>query len=606
MILPANSRFQPKGTAVLTRPKFCVILIAVLCAATAQASLAPITLDGDFDDWAALSPVHDDSGDNGGTVDFGRVWVANDQDYLFIRFEIEGEVQSDEQQNMRLYLDTDMNSGTGISLNGIGADLMWEFGWREGTFRSSTTVEHADVGLMMGPTVSNTEFEVAFRRNAFPDGSNALFPGPNLRFVLRDMDSGDLAPNSGSISYAFTSGTLPVPSLGLDRYQAEHIRLAIWNIQNDGLFSGGSAESAHHRMLNAMDPDILIINEVWNSSAEDVVAKIEQHLPSGPDESWYGVKRDAGNVIVSRYPILQSWEVNPGYRITAALLDLGPSQPTDLLVIACHWRCCTADVDRQKEADSIIGFLRGAKTAGGSITLPAETPIILGGDLNLVGWRQQLDTLLTGDIQDEGTYGPDAAPDWDGSDFVYPPSRQPDARASYTWRNDWSTYYPGLLDWICYTSSVMELHNHFILETRTMTAANLAAHGLLTDDTTDASDHAPRVADFTMGAITTSTPPVITARAALLPNVPNPFNPSTRLAFELTRPGDVELKVYDARGKMVRAFASAGYEAGRHGVAWDGTDDTGRTVSSGVYYVRMTARTLDGVERATRSVTLVE
>ena len=106
------------------------------------------------------------------------------------------------------------------------------------------------------------------------------------------------------------------------------------------------------------------------------------------------------NVIVSRFPILDSWEVNPGYRITAARLDLGGAG--EMLVIACHWRCCTADADRQEEADSIIGFLNDARAPGGAITLDAGTPIVLGGDLNLVGWRRQLETILTGDIVNEG------------------------------------------------------------------------------------------------------------------------------------------------------------------------------------------------------------
>ena len=106
------------------------------------------------------------------------------------------------------------------------------------------------------------------------------------------------------------------------------------------------------RLARALRLDDIVIGEVRDM--------IEQHLPSGAGEQWYAVMRDDGNVIVSRYPILDSWEVNPGYRITAALLDLGASHDEDLLVIACHWRCCTADADRQEEADSIIEFLHDA------------------------------------------------------------------------------------------------------------------------------------------------------------------------------------------------------------------------------------------------------
>ena len=586
------------------------VFFCLLAPGFTLADLAPLQIDGYFDDWATLAPVHDDSHDDAGPVDFGRIWVANDQDYLFIRFETGGEVQPDEQQNMRLYLDTDMNSGTGTYFNGIGAELMWEFGWKEGTFKvgsTDATVAHDDVGLQMGPTVSNTEFEVALRRDATPAGGENLFSGNDIRFILRDTDSGDVAPSSGSIVYTFAAGSIATPSLALIREDPAHIRVATWNVQNDGLFDGGQAEQAQGRMLDAMDPDVLIVNEVWYHNADDVRDKIEQHLPSGAGEAWYAVMRDDGNVIVSRYPILQSWEVNPGYRITAALLDLGATSDKDLLVIANHWRCCSADEDRQNEADSVIGFLRDAKSTDGVITLPEGTPFVLAGDLNLVGWRQQLDTIITGDIQDEGTYGPDAAPDWGGADFTHQVSRHPDARASYTWRNDFSSYYPGMLDWVLFTDSALDVHNHYVLETRTMTEATLTANGLELDDTTDASDHAPRVADFTVFDPLSPVPefPVV-GSARLLPNVPNPFNPATELRFELDRAGSVELNVYDARGFLVRSLVAGHFAAGPHGVTWDGTDRAGRRMASGVYQVRLVTRLGAGTAIRTRSITLVE
>ena len=93
-------------------------------------------------------------------------------------------------------------------------------------------------------------------------------------------------------------------------------------MQDDGLFDGGASEAAQERILQAIDPDMMIFCEVWNHSPAQVATKIEQHLPSGPGEQWYAVGIDGGNVICSRFPILQTWEVNPGFRDTAALVDL--------------------------------------------------------------------------------------------------------------------------------------------------------------------------------------------------------------------------------------------------------------------------------------------
>lgn len=66
---------------------------------------------------------------------------------------------------------------------------------------------------------------------------------------------------------------------------------------------------------------------------------------------------------------------------------------------------------------------------------------------------------------------------------------------------------------------------------------------------------------------------------------PNPFNPATELRFELAAPSTVQLSIFDASGRCVRTIDVDGLPAGEHGVRWDGTDDHGRLVASGVYQV---------------------
>lgn len=72
---------------------------------------------------------------------------------------------------------------------------------------------------------------------------------------------------------------------------------------------------------------------------------------------------------------------------------------------------------------------------------------------------------------------------------------------------------------------------------------------------------------------------------ALGPNVPNPFNPNTTIQFQLPMEGAVTLRIYDVEGRRVRTLLSASQlSAGNHSVAWDGCDDLGRELSSGVYF----------------------
>jgi hypothetical protein len=76
------------------------------------------------------------------------------------------------------------------------------------------------------------------------------------------------------------------------------------------------------------------------------------------------------------------------------------------------------------------------------------------------------------------------------------------------------------------------------------------------------------------------------ARAALLQNYPNPFNPSTVVVFDLAARGRVRVEIYDVLGRRVATLADRPFEAGRHRLAWNGLDGSGRAVASGVYICR--------------------
>jgi len=71
---------------------------------------------------------------------------------------------------------------------------------------------------------------------------------------------------------------------------------------------------------------------------------------------------------------------------------------------------------------------------------------------------------------------------------------------------------------------------------------------------------------------------------------PNPFNPRTRIPFELPRKAAVNLAVYDVTGgRVVQLLQGREYPAGRHHVFWDGRDKAGRKCAAGVYFYRFEA-----------------
>ncbi len=80
------------------------------------------------------------------------------------------------------------------------------------------------------------------------------------------------------------------------------------------------------------------------------------------------------------------------------------------------------------------------------------------------------------------------------------------------------------------------------------------------------------------------TPPIT---SALYQNFPNPFNPETTIGYALASASPVTLTIYNLKGQKIRTLVSGTQKAGNHQVVWNGTDDHGRAVSSGVYLYRL-------------------
>ena len=71
-------------------------------------------------------------------------------------------------------------------------------------------------------------------------------------------------------------------------------------------------------------------------------------------------------------------------------------------------------------------------------------------------------------------------------------------------------------------------------------------------------------------------------------NVPNPFNPQTTILYSIGKTGNVILSVFDVNGRLIRTLVNERKTSGKHNTAWDGTDNQGDRVASGVYFLRLT------------------
>jgi len=70
---------------------------------------------------------------------------------------------------------------------------------------------------------------------------------------------------------------------------------------------------------------------------------------------------------------------------------------------------------------------------------------------------------------------------------------------------------------------------------------------------------------------------------ALFQNYPNPFNPETSIRYQLPQPSWVRLKIFDLLGREVKTLVNSKKRTGYYEVVWDGRDNQGREVSSGIY-----------------------
>jgi len=84
---------------------------------------------------------------------------------------------------------------------------------------------------------------------------------------------------------------------------------------------------------------------------------------------------------------------------------------------------------------------------------------------------------------------------------------------------------------------------------------------------------------------------------ALEGNFPNPFNPETMIRFSLAREDRVSLDIYNLRGQRVRSVINGVYGAGDNSVVWNGCDEQGQPVSSGVYFYRMATADYSAVKK---------
>ncbi len=540
-----------------------------------------IFVDEDFSDWESIDILYADSlGDGSWSVDFQDFKAADDSLFLFLMLEVTHEINLQNDNDIILYIDTDNNSATGLAVEGIGAELEYRLGSRYGSVRLpgfNDNIHHQDIGLVSSPTVTSSVFELLIRKDAAFSGS-ALFPQEQIKFVIKDLASGDMIPDeTGGLDYSLASGAGgEIKEFSIEKEDPEYLRILSWNTLYDGLFEA-SRLPHFENILSATGFDIIGFQEIYDHNGYETAQVISDIIPPATGTEYYYSNIEPDIICVSKYEILQSFAIDGN---GAFLIDLGEDYDNrQMLFISAHPPCCDNDVQRQEEIDAIMAFIRNAKEPGGMLELEENSPIVICGDMNLVGLNEQLNTLLTGDIKYEGMFGPDFDPDWDGSPLEDSKPSATSYPSSFTWYDEGSAYSPGRLDLMIYTGSVMTLENTYSLFTPALSNDELTLYNLLSEDSPSASDHQPVIADFSFESPNNiDETSEIPTEFELKNNYPNPFNPSTIIEYDVKENVKVVLKIYDILGREVKTLVNKEQAPGSYQVNFEAAG-----LSSGVY-----------------------
>jgi endonuclease/exonuclease/phosphatase family metal-dependent hydrolase len=503
----------------MTRSAHLPLIAGALFAAPALAA-PPVVLDGAFDDWRDVPILLVDPADaTRAEVDLGAVAVSSDDRFVHLLLDFGREVNVQKLDGrLLLLLDADGSEGTGREEHGLrGTDAVITFtapptgsgreamgvglaltAGAEGT--DAPALSPYDAGLTLAPTYASPRIELRIERmGSLRPGAAPLFAGRRFSGKLVFTDAAgavidETAPFAADLPPRGGSARPPEPATDpLVRASGTDLRVVSWNVEFASIVKEPDAAL---RVLAALDPDVVLLQELTDDAPAAELEELFSRLPSRPGRQpatpWRAViGRPGGDLrsgVMSRLPMTASGHAEPilqqsqgdrSVRTAAAVVEVDGAR---VLVVSAHLKCCgrmgdRSDQTRGEEVAAIGAALRRA-IAGGE-----ADAIVIGGDLNLVGGRGPLDALVRGN-------------DADGSDLAVASPFQLDGRSNATWSDPRQPFVPGRLDYLLYGDVALVATGAFILDGEDVAERWRRASGLEPTDVAQVSDHMPVVLDL--------------------------------------------------------------------------------------------------------------
>lgn len=524
-----------------------LVALTAGCAVDPPAPQPPVWTDGEFGDWEGVAPVLvDPIGDvsAGSPVDLGELAVQDDPRFLHFLIDLGHTVTVQGLRgSVELVLDLDAYAApaTGGSYAGVeGADLIVILtrqaepeqdrhgagvGVRSFGPNGPGEVEPASrVGLLVSPTHSSDRFEVRLDRAAVAEATGVwreARPGSALAGSLRYVRAGDVVDQTPVFRHALTTapgGEPPLLGSTAVARVPDALRVVAWNVSS---LSFRNNQEAFRRVVAALTPDILLLDEIYFAATREDLARFTQGLAAeGEAWTWWlasggGRQRTAvgamGREVVGesgmgrigyRPGALDGWlravgdepevpgmappavlaraEAEGGLSATGAWVTV---DGRDILFVPMDLQSAGYDGSPRDRLRELQARTLNEAVAAALDDRPGAG-LVVAGDLNVVGSARPLDELRRG----LGIGGRDLE--------VARIERLRD-RSLATWRSTWGEdpFSPGRLDYLLYREEVLQVERAFLFDAADMSANARDALGILESDT-EKSDHLPLVVDF--------------------------------------------------------------------------------------------------------------
>lgn len=518
--------------------------------------------DGAFDDWVGVSAVVIDSAGDappGSPADLGAVFVQDDPRFIHLLIDLGHTVTAQGMRgSVEIVLNCDGDSRTGRSYGGVeGADLAVVLSRQREAAGDARGVgagvrwfggpgphdlaSASSVGLLVSPTHSSDRFEVRLDRlrmgrGAVAEPSHGAGAEPlrelpaegcaasRLTGRLRYVRGGAAADETPLFSYtAATAPGAPPPLLGAGAVAPtpDALRVVVWNV-SDGNFR--DRPEAFRRVLRALDPDVLLLDELHADVTAADLARFADDLAAEPGSSWHWwlargggrqrtavgaraleLRGEAGLAAVAHAPgAIEGWlrevgdepetprmappsvlaraEANGGLSATGAWVTV---DGRGILFVPVDLQSAGYDGSPRDRLREIQARTLNRAVAAALADRPGAG-LVIAGDLNLVGSARPLDHLRSGLGAGGGDLG------------IVRVERLRD-RSLATWRStrDGDPFSPGRLDYVLYRGSALRVQRAFAFDAADLAPEALARLRIRESDSLQ-SDHLPLVVDFAL------------------------------------------------------------------------------------------------------------